>query len=87
VRLDPKTVQLSMRSVPSGLQLTVNGQTRATPFDVTVIQNSANSLSAATPQTLAGATYDFGSWSDGGARAHGIVATQSRTFTATFNRR
>jgi len=87
VRLDPKTVQLSMRSAPSGLQLTVNGQTRMTPFDVTVIQNSSNSLSAATPQTLASATYDFLSWSDGGLRAHGIVATQNRTFTATFNRR
>ena len=87
VRLDPKTVQLSMRSAPSGLQLTVNGQARTTPFDVTVIQNSANSLSAATPQTIASGTYDFGSWSDGGLRAHGIVATQSRTFTATFNRR
>ncbi len=75
VRLDPKTVDLSLRSTPSGLQLTVNGQTRTTPFDVTVIQDSANTLSAPTPQTLASATYDFGSWSDGGLRAHDIVAT------------
>jgi PKD repeat protein len=87
VRLDPKTVALKMRTNPTGLQLTVNGQTRTAPFDLTVIQDSANSLSAPTPQTLAGATYDFGSWSDGGLRAHGIVATQNRTFTATFNRR
>ena len=53
VRLDPRTVELSMRSTPSGLQLTVNGQTRTTPFDVTVIQDSSNTLSAPTPQTLA----------------------------------
>jgi glucose/arabinose dehydrogenase len=87
VRLDPRTVQLAMRSTPSGLQLTVNGQTRTTPFDVTVIEDSSNTLSATTPQTLAGATYDFGSWSDGGLRAHGIVATLNRTYTATFSRR
>ena len=52
-----------------------------------MIQDSPNTLSAPTPQTLASASYDFGSWSDGGLRAHDIVATRSRTFTATFNRR
>jgi len=87
VRLDPVTVDLAMRSNPSGLQLTVNGQTRATPFQVTVIRNSSNTLSAPTPQTVASGTYDFGSWSDGGLSAHGIVATQGRTYTATFAKR
>jgi glucose/arabinose dehydrogenase len=87
IRLDPRTVELSLRSTPSGLQLTVNGQTRTTPFQVPLIEDSANTLSAPTPQTLAGATYDFGSWSDGGLRTHGIQADQKRTYTATFTRR
>jgi glucose/arabinose dehydrogenase len=87
IRLDPKTVKLSFGSSPSGLLLTVNSGDSATPFTRTVIQGSANSISAPTPQTLAGATYDFGSWSDGGARTHTITAPTDRSLTATYSRR
>ena len=51
-----------------------------------MIQNSVNGLTAPTPQTLASATYDFRSWSDGGRRAT-IKATADRTLTATFTKR
>ena len=87
VRLDPRTVILSMGSSPSGLTLALNGAARTTPFAATVIEGSANTISAPTPQTLAGATYDFRSWSDGGAGTHGITAAASRTLTATYARR
>ena len=74
LRLDPKTVDLTLRSSPSGLKLAVNAEQKTTPFVCTVIQGSANSLSAVTPQTLAGKTYDFGSWSDGGVGTHNVTA-------------
>jgi glucose/arabinose dehydrogenase len=84
VRLDPKTVELSFRTQPSGLNLTVGGTTSTAPFTRTVIQGSVNSISAPTPQTLASATYDFGAWSDGGARTHSITANAPAAFEATY---
>jgi hypothetical protein len=51
-RLDPKTVNLTFNSVPSGLSLTVGSDTAVTPFTRTVIQGSTQSLSAPTPVTL-----------------------------------
>ena len=87
IRLDPKTVALALRSNPSGLQLAVNGQVTTTPFSRTVIEGSQNTLSAPSPQTLAGKTYDFGSWSDGGLATHTITAPAPATYTATFTQR
>jgi len=84
IRLDPQTVSLSFQSNPGGLNLTVNGSTAKTPFKRTVIEGSLNSISAPTPQTLGSLTYDFGSWSDGGARIHDITANARATHTATF---
>jgi hypothetical protein len=50
-----------------------------------VIIGSANSISAPTPQTLGGATYDWVSWSDGSARNHNLTAAAgTTTLVATF---
>ena len=85
LRLDPQTVALSFTASPSGLSLAVNGISQATPFARTVIVGSTNSLSAPTPQTLNGTTYQFSSWSDGGAQTHNVVASPSpTTFTANY---
>ena len=54
VRLDPKPVELSFRSDPAGLRLTVGSASATTPFSRTVIAGSKNSISAPSPQTLAG---------------------------------
>ena len=87
ILLEPKTVVLSFATSPTGLALSVNGTNSTAPFTRRVIQGSANGLTAPTPQTLASATYDFGSWSDGGARVHTVTATTDRSFTATYTRR
>jgi glucose/arabinose dehydrogenase/PKD repeat protein len=85
VRLDPKTVELSFRSDPAGLQLTVGSASGTTPFSRTVIVGSKNSISAPSPQTLAGTSYEFASWSDGGAQSHDIVAPDAaNAYTATY---
>jgi PKD domain len=83
----PKTVSLSFASSPSGLQLTLNGNVFTTPYAKSVIQGSVNGVAAATPQTLGGSTYDFGSWSDGGARVHSLTANGNQALTATFTKR
>jgi len=85
LRLDPQTVELTFQSAPSGLQLTVGGSTATAPFTRTVIVGSTNSISALSPQTLGGTTYQFASWSDGGAQSHNIVAPASpTTYTAQY---
>ncbi len=85
VTLQPKTVNLSFTSQPSGLTLTVDGASATTPFTKTVIVNSQNALAASTPQTLSGTSYVFSSWSDGGAATHNITApAPATTYNATF---
>jgi glucose/arabinose dehydrogenase/PKD repeat protein len=86
VRLDPKTVELSFHTNPTGLKLVVGSGQGTSTFSRTVIVGSKNSISAPSPQTLDGTTYSFASWSDGGAQSHDVIAGSSpSTYTATYN--
>ncbi len=91
VRLDPKTVVLTFRTNPGGLvlsDLVVNEAPRTTPFSVTVVVGSANSVSAPSPQQFNKSTYFFTSWSDGGPQSHTITAPAvNTTYTATYRKR
>jgi glucose/arabinose dehydrogenase len=85
VRLDPRTVVLTFKTNPGGLQLTVNGASANAPFGRTVIIGSTNVISAPTPQQKGKNTYLTASWSDGGAQTHSIVApATATTYTARF---
>jgi PKD repeat protein len=85
VRLDPKTVVLTLASNPTGAQLSINSVSGTAPLTKTVIVNSTNSISAPSPQTIGGSSYVFASWSDGGAQTHNVVAPATdTTYTATF---
>jgi glucose/arabinose dehydrogenase len=84
VDLDPKTVALTLKSKPAGLQLAIGTVSMMAPFTHTVIVGSANSINAAA-QVLGRTQYTFSSWSDGGAAAHNVTApTAPATYTATF---
>jgi len=84
-RLDPKTTVLRFRTSPSGLRLVVGSDGATAPFSRTVIVGSKTTVSALSPQTLAGTVYRFASWSDGGAQTHEVVAgSNSRTYKAVF---
>ncbi|WP_345119898.1 PQQ-dependent sugar dehydrogenase [Dactylosporangium darangshiense] len=85
VSVQPKTVNLAFNSSPAGLQLTVGSTTKTTPFTLTVIQGSTNSVSAPTPQMQGSTQYSFSTWSDGGAQTHVITApATATTYTATY---
>jgi glucose/arabinose dehydrogenase len=87
VRLDPRTVALTFQTNPGGLRVAVNGTEGTATFTRTVIVGSSNSVSAISPQQKRNKTYVFGSWSDGGAQTHNIVAPASATtYTARFRR-
>ncbi len=86
VEIDPRTVDISLESAPGGLRLGLNSAPAATaPVTGTVIKGSRNTVIAPTPQSLAGESYEFGTWSDGGAAAHSITADQNMTLEAAYN--
>ena len=86
VELQPATVDLTFETQPSGLDLALNGDGQPTPFTRTVIVNSNNTITAPTPQAWSGSTYDFESWSDGGAATHNIIASATpTTYTVEFS--
>ncbi|MFB4281840.1 LamG-like jellyroll fold domain-containing protein [Nonomuraea sp. MTCD27] len=85
VLLQPRTVNLTFASSPSGLRLGFNSEQVATPFTRTVIVGSGNSVSAPSPQSSGGQSYAFASWSDGGAASHQVVAPATgTTYTAAY---
>jgi len=84
-RLDPLTVDLGFASLPLGLAVGLDAETAATPFGRTVIVGSTHTVAAPTTQDLAGNTYEFVGWSDGGARVHQLVAPGTpSTLTAVY---
>ena len=84
-RLDPKTVNLTFETNPAGLQLSVGSEEQTAPFTRTVIQGSSVSLIAPPGQTVGGSTYNFTSWSDGGAAEHRVTAgTAPATYRANY---
>ena len=84
VRLDPRTVTLNFQSNPGGLQLAVDGAAATTPFTRTVIAGSTHTITATSPQTAQGKTWEFTSWSDGGSQSHTITANGDASHTASF---
>jgi glucose/arabinose dehydrogenase len=92
VLLDPQTVDLTFRSNPGGLRVTVTSadSTLATPFTHTYVVRSQVHLIAPTTVVKAGQTYTFQSWSDGGAADHTITAPATATatiYTAGYRKR
>ncbi len=84
--LAPRTTDITMDSAPSGMLLSINAVTAIAPFTQTVIQNSANQITAAASQMLGGVNYTFAGWSDGGAASHLIAAPAANvTLTATYS--
>src|SRR4051812_29114264 len=82
IELDPRTVDLSFASAPTGATITVNGDDHGAPYTETFIQGSRLTITAA-PATASGAP--FSHWSDGLARSHELSAPSSAsTYTATY---
>src|SRR6185503_18668046 len=62
LRLDPRTVQVTLASAPAGMALTLGSETAPAPFTRTLIERSATTVSA--PGSA------FTRWSDGLAATH-----------------
>jgi glucose/arabinose dehydrogenase/PKD repeat protein len=84
VTINPRTVQLSVRSSPAGVPIGIDFSSATTPFTRTVIQGSKHALSAPPQANTGGGTAQFKSWSDGGALSHTVVASQNLDVCAAY---
>ena len=80
----PDKVNLLFQTSPAGLAVDLDGIRRTTPFVHDALIGFQYVIHAP-QQTASGTTYEFASWSDGGAQTHGIVVPASdAVYTATF---
>jgi hypothetical protein len=80
--VNPRTAQITLNTVPAGLQVVYGGTTGTAPMTFTSIVGSTQTISVPSPQ----GGLAFQSWSDGGARQHNIVVGQNNvTLSATFS--
>ena len=85
--LQPRLVNVTLASVPSGLMLSVNGTAVSTPRTLTSWDGYVLALNAPTQRDAGATPWLFASWSDGGAAAHRLVTPSSAaTVTARFAR-
>ena len=84
LRLDPETATLTLESDPSGLRASAGFTSGPTPFTITVISGATVTVSAPSPQTMGSTSYQFDSWTDGGARTHDVVVSTPTTLRAVY---
>jgi glucose/arabinose dehydrogenase/PKD repeat protein len=83
--IQPKRVEVSFATNPSGLSLLIEGQTYTTPKTLLSWKGYRLNVNAPSPQTLSGTTYVYSSWSDGKEQQHNIVTRGTpSTYKANF---
>jgi glucose/arabinose dehydrogenase len=82
VDITPIVESITIDTNPSGLQIKLDDQPHTTPLIVSNVAGMNRLIEAPSPQTFNGDTYDFVSWSDGGAASHSV--NSAGTFIATY---
>lgn len=78
----------SFATVPAGLQLVVNGESRTAPFSLSLPPGTVVSVSAPASQTAPGVQATFSNWSDGGAAERTItIGMVGLSYTANYSSR
>jgi glucose/arabinose dehydrogenase len=81
----PNTSVFTLATAPAGLQVTLDGQPVTTPVNITSVVGIIRTLGVVTPQASGSNTYQFVSWSDGGAATHNVsTPTTNTAYTATY---
>ena len=79
VDLRARTAGVTLRANVPGLTLLLDDKPYAVPYATAGVVGMTRTLSAPASQTVAGRTYRFASWSDGGAATHAIVTSDTET--------
>jgi hypothetical protein len=85
VKIAPRAVNLTIDSSPSGIELTAGLVQGQAPVSVTAIEGSQVLLTAPATAQIAGKTYAWQRWSDGGARVHTVRADASASYEAIYS--
>jgi arabinan endo-1,5-alpha-L-arabinosidase len=81
----PETASLTLATVPSGLEVTLDGQPLTGTTSLVEVVGMNHVIGAPSPQSLNSTNYNFVLWSDGGAATHNfVVPAASATLTASF---
>ena len=81
----PITSIFTLASNIAGVTLLLDGQPTASPARLTGVVKMTRTLSAPATQVIGGKTYQFVSWSDGGAAEHNIATPATpTTYTANY---
>jgi glucose/arabinose dehydrogenase len=81
----PRTSRVSLAANVPGAELLLDGQPMRAPATFTGVAGMPRSVEALATLTVGGVTYDFVSWSDGGAVAHDVtVPDGDTTYTAAY---
>ena len=72
VDVRPRTSIVRLESNVTNAQLTLDGGPITAPFQFVGVEGVIRSIGVVSPQTTGGTTYQFVSWSDGGAATHEI---------------
>jgi trimeric autotransporter adhesin len=85
VRRFTVTSTTSFATVPAGLQLVVNGETRTAPFGLVLPAGTVISVSAPQSQNPPGVQATFANWSDGGPAARTItIGSAGASYVANY---
>jgi hypothetical protein len=86
VDLLPRKVSITLASNPTGREIRLDGSPVTAPHTFTGVVGIRRTIEVVSPQTSGGQSWQFASWSDGGARSH-TIATPSvaTTYTASFS--
>jgi len=82
----PRTSSVTLRSNVAEAQLTLDGVPISVPHTFVGVEGVVRSIGANTPIVIDGESYEFESWSDGGAVVHEIdTPVEDTTYTATYS--
>lgn len=85
VDLHPNKVQITLQTNKTGLYLAAMSSLEVAPFTKTAVVNSAQTLSARTPQLIGDTLYTFVSWNIGGEATQTIrIPDVNSTFEAIY---
>jgi hypothetical protein len=86
VRLEPRPVELSIDSLPAGIEVSIGEHAaQAAPTGpVKVLENGHTTLQVESPQIVGTRLYEFVSWSNGGARIQTLQPTASQALSVVF---
>ncbi len=86
VDVHPRTSMLNFVTIPSGLQVTVDGQPNIAPISIESVEGLKREIGVIPDQSLNEKDYNFNSWLHGGSATQLIATpTDDVTYTATFD--